>query len=144
MLAGPAIGRIGPPLAFALTAATLLLPATVAPLFRVSDYGAHREGLLVSSAAALWRDGFPSLGTLVALFAIVLPLLFLTLLIWVLATLLMDRRAALGPVFRWVQHLQPWVMIEVYLMGGFVAYNRIKVVANVELRQWEKTIICPN
>jgi paraquat-inducible protein A len=133
MLAGPATGRIGPPLALALAATPLLLAATVAPLFRVSDYGAHRDGLLVSSAAALWRDGFPSLGTLVALFAVVVPLVYLGLLILVLGRLLADRREGVGQLFRWVQHLRPWVMIEVYLVGGFVAYNRIKVVANVEV-----------
>jgi paraquat-inducible protein A len=133
MLAGPATGRIGPPLAFALAAFALLLPAATAPLFLVTDFGAHRQGLLLTSAAALWRDGFPSLGALVALFAVAIPFVYLALLIWVLGSLLLERGAAIGTVFRWTRHLRPWVMIEVFLVGGFVAYSRLKVVANVEV-----------
>ena len=132
-LAGPATGRIGPPLAFAAAALVLLLPATILPLFQVATFGAHREGWLPDSAGALWRDGFPSLGVLVALFSIAVPVIFLGLVIWVLGSLYLGRGQRVGPLFRWVRHLRPWVMIEVYLVGGFVAYSRLKVVANVDV-----------
>jgi paraquat-inducible protein A len=36
-------------------------------------------------------------------------------------------------MFRWVQHLRPWMMIEVFLVGCFVAYSRIKVVSTIEI-----------
>ena len=45
----------------------------------------------------------------------------------------MGWRRRLGPLFRWVQYLRPWMMIEVYLVGGFVAYSRIKVVATIDI-----------
>jgi paraquat-inducible protein A len=114
-------------------ALVLLLPALVAPLFRVSTLGAQREGWLPSSAGALWHDGFASLGVLVALFSIAIPLIYLSLLIWVLARLYAGQGRGVGSVFRWTRHLRPWVMIEVYLVGGFVAYSRLKVVANVDV-----------
>lgn len=131
MLAGSATGRIGAPLALASTALVLLVPATVTPLMLVSTYGADRESGLPSSAIALWRDGFPSLGVLVALFSIALPFVFLVLLIWVLANLHFGGRAPVGSAFRWTRHLRPWVMTEVYLVGCFVSYSRIKVVSTV-------------
>src|SRR5713101_2426248 len=87
VLAGSATGRIGAPLALASAALVLLIPATVAPLMVVSRYGASREAWLPSSASALWRDGFPSLGLLVAVFGIALPYVYLGLLIWVLGNL---------------------------------------------------------
>jgi len=111
----------------------MLIPATVSPLMHVSTYGAARDSWLPSSASALWQDGFPSLGLLVAVFSIALPFIYLALLIWVLANLHFGGRGAVGPVFRWTKHLRPWVMTEVYLVGCFVSYSRIKVVSNVTI-----------
>lgn len=131
VLAGPATGRIAAPLALAIAALVLLIPATVTPLMVVSSYGADREGWLPTSASALWNDGFPSLGVLVAVFAIGLPFVFLGLLIWVLASLRLRTPGPVGAAFRWVRHLRPWVMTEVYLIGCFVSYSRIKAVSTV-------------
>jgi paraquat-inducible protein A len=131
VLASSATGRIGAPLALATAALVLLVPATVAPLMLVTTYGAEREGWLPSSATALWRDGFPSLGLLVAVFSIALPFVFLGLLIWVLANLHFGGRGPVGSAFRWTKHLRPWVMTEVYLVGCFVSYSRIKAVTTV-------------
>jgi paraquat-inducible protein A len=117
----------------AFGALILLIPATLAPLITVTAHGASREGGLPSSAAALWQDGFPSLGVLVATFSIALPFAFLVLLIWVLGSLQFGLRAPVGSAFRWVKHLRPWVMIEVYLVGCFVSYSRIKAVSMVTI-----------
>ena len=43
------------------------------------------------------------------------------------------RDSVRGAAFRWAKHLRPWVMIEVYLVGSFVAYSRIKVLASVQI-----------
>jgi paraquat-inducible protein A len=133
VLAGSATGRIGAPLALAIAALVLLFPATMAPLMVVSTHGADREGSLPTSATALWHDGFPSLGLLVAAFSIALPFVFLGLLIWVLANLHFGTGRPVGSAFRWTKHLRPWVMSEVYLVGCFVSYSRIKAVANVTI-----------
>jgi paraquat-inducible protein A len=129
VLAGKVTGRIGAPLALASAALVLLIPATVAPLMVVSAHGANRESDLPSSATAMWSDGFPSLSVLIGLFSIALPFLFLSLLVWVLASLQFGLRAPVGPTFRWVKELRPWVMTEVYLVGCFVSFSRIKVVS---------------
>jgi paraquat-inducible protein A len=132
-LAGSATGRIGAPLALSAAAALLLIPATIAPLMLVTTYGAEREAWLPSTAAAMWHDGFASLGVLIAVFSIALPFVFLGLLIWVLASLHFGTgtRAGVGSAFRWTKHLRPWVMTEVFLVGSFVSYSRIKAVSTV-------------
>ena len=143
VLAGPANGRVDAPLALTVAALLLLLPALTAPLMTVSSLGAVRASWLPSAASGMWSDGYPSLAVLVAAFSIALPAAFLGLLIWVLGNLHFARRrpspgrasgrVALGPTFRWVQRLRPWVMIEVFLVGSFVAYSRIKVISTVEV-----------
>jgi paraquat-inducible protein A len=121
------------PLALAGGALILLLPTLVWPLMTVSSLGAQRQSWLATCVTALWAQGFSSLATLVAAFGIVLPLLYLAALICVLLSLRLRLGIAIGPLFRWVQYLRPWMMIEVFLMGGFVAYSRIKVVATIDI-----------
>ncbi len=133
VLAGPATGRVDAPLALSLAALLLLLPACAAPLMGVSTFGAYRETWFPSAVAAMWSDGFPSLAVLCGAFSIALPALFLGLLIWVLGSLHFGARAHLGPAFRWASYLRPWVMVEVYLVGCFVAYSRIKVISTVDV-----------
>jgi paraquat-inducible protein A len=132
VLAGSATGRIGAPLALATAALLLLVPATIAPLMLVSTYGADREAWLPSTITAMWNDGFASLGLLIALFSLALPFVFLGLLIWVLSNLHFGLGVrGVGGAFRWIRHLRPWVMTEVFLVGSFVSYSRIKAVSNV-------------
>jgi len=133
VLAGAATGRVDAPLALCVAALLLVLPAIAAPLMTVSSYGAFRSSWLPSSTSGMWIDGFQSLAVLVGAFSVVLPLVFLGLLIWVLGGLHWGRLHALGAPFRWAKRLRPWVMIEVYLVGCFVAYSRIKVIATVDV-----------
>jgi len=132
-LAGPATGRVESPLALAGGALLLLLAAIAWPLMTVSSLGAARQSWLHTCVSALWDQGFFSLASLVAAFTVALPCAYLLMLIWVLLALRFDFGGPLGSLFRWVQHLRPWMMIEVYLVGCFVAYSRIKVVATIEI-----------
>jgi len=132
-LAGPATGRVDAPLALAGAALVLLLAALVWPLMTVSSLGAARESWLDTCVSALWGQGFLSLAVLVAAFTVALPCIYLALLLWVLIALRFNLGGPLGRLFRWVQHLRPWMMIEVYLVGCFVAYSRIKVVSTIEI-----------
>ena len=133
ILAGAATGRVDAPLSWSIAALLLLLPALAAPLMRVSTFGAVRTSWVTSAVAGIWSDGFESLGVLVAAFAIGLPAAYLGLLVWVLGNLHFGQPAGIGPAFRWVKRLRPWVMLEVFLIGCFVAYSRLKVVADVEV-----------
>jgi paraquat-inducible protein A len=132
-LAGPATGRVDAPLALSASALALLVPASIWPLMTVSSLGAQRQSWLETCVTALWDQGFASLAALVAVFSIVLPCVYLGALVWVLTALRFDWRGRLGPLFRWVRYLRPWMMIEVYLVGCFVAYSRIKVVSTIDI-----------
>jgi paraquat-inducible protein A len=99
----------------------------------VSTFGAHRASWLYSGVGTLWRAGFESLAVLVAAFSIVLPIAFLTLLVAVLGGLHFGVRGPLGKLYRWAVYLRPWMMLEVYLVGCFVAYSRLRAIAPVDV-----------
>ncbi len=133
VLAGPAAGRIEAPLALASAALLLLIPATVEPMLMVAAHGAARTSGLWSGIAALWREGFAPLAAVVGAFSLALPYVYLAALIGVLASLRLGRRGHVGPVFRWVMRLRPWMMLEIFLVGCFVAYSRLHLVVGVHV-----------
>ncbi len=132
-LAGPATGRVDAPLALASAALVLLVPALIWPLMTVSSLGAVRQSWLQTCVTALWDQDFASLAAVVAAFSVVLPCVYLAALVFALFSLRFHVGVPLGRLFRWVQRVRPWMMIEVYLVGGFVAYSRIKVVSAIEI-----------
>jgi len=138
VLIGRAAGRIDLPLALATCALLLMVPATVAPLMSVSTFGAVRENWLPSGVAGFAGQGFPELGAFVLVCAVILPFAYLASLVWVLGSLHFAgprsrQNPGLGRLYRWVGLMRPWMMIEVFLIGGFVAYSRINTVASIEI-----------
>jgi paraquat-inducible protein A len=133
VLAGAATGRVDAPLAWAMAAMLLFIPACIAPLMTVTAVGAHRQSWIFMGVSALWNDHFRALAALVAVFSILLPFTFLAALIWVLGSLHYRSGGPIGSVFRWLKHLRPWMMLEVYLIGCFVAYSRIEAIARVDI-----------
>src|SRR6185437_6740283 len=128
LLAGAATGRVEAPLALALAALLLLIPATVEPLLSVASHGAARTCWLASGITGLWHEGFMALAVIVGAFCLAFPYIYLVALIAVLVTLRLDGRARLGPTFRWIMRLRPWMMLEIFLVGCFVAYSRLRLV----------------
>lgn len=138
LLAGRTAGRVELPLAFTTCALLLLIGALTAPLLSVSTLGAARSSGLWSGPYEFTRQGFPSLATLTLICTVILPFLYAGALAWVLGSLHLAREGsppnpALGRVYRWVRAMRPWMMLEVFLIGGFVAYTRIDVLANIEI-----------
>lgn len=130
-----AVGRIDMPLALATCALLLLVGAALAPMLTVSTLGAERQSGLLTGSRIFAEQGFPGLGLLTLVCAVVLPFVFLLGLVWVLGCIHFGatQRRELGRVYRWVGAIRPWMMLEVFLVGGFVAYTRIQTVAMVHI-----------
>ena len=133
LLAGTATGRVDAPLAFALAALLLLIPATVEPMLSVASHGAERTCWLWSGIVGLWQEGFAPLAVIVGAFCVAFPYVYLAALIAALAALRLGARAHIGAVFRWIMRLRPWMMLEIFLVGCFVAYSRLRLVVGVHV-----------
>jgi paraquat-inducible protein A len=117
---------IGAALACSLATLLLLVPVNVRPLLRVDLFGMHSQNITAAGIAQLWGHGWIWLAGLSALFVIVLPFLRFGLLSAVLAALRLDRRPPwLGRAFRWSLWLDPWAMLDVYLLAGCIGYYRL-------------------
>jgi paraquat-inducible protein A len=117
---------IGAALACSLATFLLLVPVNVLPLLRVDIFGMHSQNITAAGIAQLWARGWILLAGLSALFVIVIPFLRFGLLSAVLAALRFERRPSwLGAAFRWSLWLDPWAMIDVYLLAGCIGYFRL-------------------
>ena len=117
--------------AFAVILSALLLwiPGCLAPLLTVTAGGASRGANLIECAVRLWATGYPPLCALVVVLMLGVPTAFMLL---TLAQALPGARLR-GACSRVAGYLRPWLMTEVFVVGGCVAYSRIQTVATVTI-----------
>ena len=119
----------------ALSLASLVLFAIGAAntLATVGSAGRYRTAGLLSGPAALMQQGLWELAALVFATTVVAPLAVVGTSIYVLAGVrLRCPPPGLRQVFRLRTLLRPWSMIEVFLVGYFVAYSRLGALATIE------------
>ncbi|MDX6751648.1 paraquat-inducible protein A [Geminicoccaceae bacterium 1502E] len=113
-------------LAFGLAATVLFAAAHVFPFMSMSFQGREQVMTLLSGVEALYREGMAPLALLVLLTATVIPGIKLATGLYVLLPLRFGRcKPAGGAIFRLIEELRPWAMMEVYLLGVIVAYVKL-------------------
>ncbi|MDP1753269.1 MAG: paraquat-inducible protein A [Reyranella sp.] len=120
----------------ALNVAALVLFAILwlAMLMKVSTAGIVHETTLASGPIELVARGLWPLAAAVALTTVVAPLIRLTGMIYVLVGLkLPSPPPNLRGVFRVVRYMKTWAMLEVLLLGVFVAYTKLGDLVNIEI-----------
>ena len=125
---------IGAALACSLATLLLLVPVNALPLLRVDLLGMHSQTVTAVGVAILWAHGWILLAALSALLIIVVPFLRFGLLTAVLASISLDRRPSwLGAAFRWALWLDPWAMMDVYLLAGCIGWFRLMSIDQAHL-----------
>jgi paraquat-inducible protein A len=113
-------------LAFSSATFLLLFPLNILPLIRVDIFGRHADNVIGAGVAQLWSHGWILLAGLSAVLVIVLPFVRFGALTAVLGALRLGRRPRwLGPAFRWAVWLDPWAMLDVYLLAACVGFFRL-------------------
>jgi paraquat-inducible protein A len=121
-------------LALVLAGMVLLLVATQADFISLRFIGRGADTWLVSGPMELTADGAWELGLAVLLTTIVAPAVRMVCLAYVLAGVHLNRALpGLRTAFRWSEHLRPWAMVEVFLLGALVAYTRLADLFRVDV-----------
>jgi paraquat-inducible protein A len=122
------------PLACALAGLALYIAVIALQFSAIEIFGREHAATLVSFPEQLYITGFWELACLVLLFIIILPPIKLLLLALVLLGLRLSRPPyVLRLLFRIYSQIGPWAMIEVFLVGFFVAYTRLVNLATVDV-----------
>lgn len=120
------------PLALTIAALLVLVIANTAPLMRLSAVGRQSATTILGGTMQMWAQGEPITALIVAFCAVVAPAGWLLCL---LAVLLAVRRPPaprwVGTLLRLAEHLRPWGMLEVMMLGILVALIKIAELATV-------------
>jgi paraquat-inducible protein A len=120
--------------ALALTGLILYTIALGLPFMGFDMYGRGRQTNLVSAADAFASGGAWELAIVLAATIILLPIAKLLVLLVVSGGLALRHPPRwLYLPFRWYEKLTPWAMIDVYLIGVFVAYTKLSGMAHVDI-----------
>src|SRR5690349_11152224 len=125
---------LGRGLALNLAALVLLAVACTATLLTVSTFGMYRSATVLSGPLGFGQHNVWSLAAVVAFMTVVAPLLRLALVTYVLLGLRMPTPPChLRDAFRIAERMRPWSMIEVYLLGVFVAFTELPSSVHVDV-----------
>ena len=121
-------------LALTLTSFVLYLIAVWSPFLSVDILGRQRQTTMISLPIAFVADGAWELGLVVLITAIIMPICKIGIVLVVLLGLQVENPPRWLPaLFRWYQHIGPWAMVEVFLLGVFVAFTRLGAIATVQI-----------
>ncbi|MGE4045166.1 MAG: paraquat-inducible protein A [Acetobacteraceae bacterium] len=127
-------GSMALPLALNMAALVLFFLGAVMTLMSVRTAGQQTVATLLSGPAGLEEGGLWELGAVVVLTTFAIPLARVLCILAVLPALRLRRPPGwTRPVFAWAERLRPWSMIEIYLLGAFVAYVKLSDMVQVDL-----------
>jgi paraquat-inducible protein A len=125
-------------LAYTLAAAVLFVIANVFPIFAIEIQGSHSTINLLGAVRSLWDQQMQFISLLVFLTTILIPALELVTMIYLLLPLKFRHvPAGVSHVLRMMQVVEPWSMVEVFMLGVLVSLvkltNSFKVIPGVAL-----------
>jgi paraquat-inducible protein A len=119
-------------LALTLAASVLWVVANVFPFLSFEMQGRITQTTLASGVFDLWEQGVEGVALLVGFTAVAAPLAQLTLLLYVLLPVHLGRVPwQMHRMFRLLRRIQPWSMMEVFLVGILVAVVKLVDLAEV-------------
>jgi len=98
------------------------------PIVDLHVQGLHSSSTLFGSIRGLWGEERQMVAALVFATTLLFPLVDLSAM---LALLLLSRFGRPAPLWRFVQALRPWGMIEVFMLGILVAVVKLSHLAHV-------------
>ena len=122
------------PLALNIAGLVLFAIGTGWTLLSVSTAGQSRDADLLTGPREMGHFGLWELGAVVLATTVAAPLARIAATTAVLVSLrLRHRPPGIPALFAWTEHLRPWAMVEIFLLGLFVAYVRLSDIAHIDL-----------
>jgi paraquat-inducible protein A len=119
-------------LALSLAALFLYVPANIYPLMTINSFGRYSSNHLLSGLLGLWGEGAHAIGVLVFFCSVLAPLLLISAMLVLLLPIWFGVRP---PGARWLlrslEKINPWSMLDVYLLAVFVSFIKLADLAAV-------------
>lgn len=133
-LAAGARGSLQSTAAFAAAALILYVPANIYPIMRMHFYGAYSESTVWDGVVSLAQHNQWFVAAIVFLASIAIPLAKLSVLLYLVLTAALHRGRWLRDrtrIYRFVDVIGPWAMLDVFLLAVLVALVKLGTIATV-------------
>jgi paraquat-inducible protein A len=120
--------------ALSLAALILYVPANIYPILRMYYYGAYTENTIWDGCIRLFQDDQYLVAVIVFLASIVIPFFKLVGLFYLTITAKLGsaaRRRQRTWIFKFIDTIGPWAMLDVFLLAILVALVRLQQLASV-------------
>jgi len=119
-------------IAWTLSALILFMVAISFPFLGINSNGLERHTSLLTGIFEIYGQGMVSLAILVALTCVLVPVMQMVGLLYVFLPLKFNRKLPfVETIFRLFQHVQPWNMMEVFMLGILVALVKLGDIATI-------------
>jgi paraquat-inducible protein A len=121
-------------LALTVSALVLYIPANIYPILSMSLYGSYNENTVWDGVVSLMQHNEYFVAAIVFLASIVIPLLKLLGLLFLVASVKWGkgrRLRARTHIFRFIDAIGPWAMLDVFLLAVLVALVKLGDLARV-------------
>jgi paraquat-inducible protein A len=120
------------PLALLTAGVILFVMFNAFPFLTFKKEGLEHETHVVTGVRQLADQGMPELAALVAFNLIIAPGLQLLASLYVLVPVSLNRRVpGMFRVFRYLRLLQPWLMVEIFMLGVLVSMVKLAKMAQI-------------
>lgn len=119
-------------LAWTIAGLVLYAVATTFPFLAMKSGAIIQKTALLTGVRQLYQQNETTLAILVFMTCILIPLIQMCGLLYVFIPLKMNLRVRYAiPVFRLFQHVRPWSMMEIYLLGILIAMVKLGKMATI-------------
>jgi paraquat-inducible protein A len=119
-------------LAFTLGAVVLFVISNVFPILGIEVQGQATQSTLIGAVRSLYDQDMHLVAALVFVTTVVMPVIELSAMTYLLLPLRLGRAPRyFSPVFRVLQAVRPWGMVEVFMLGVLVSLVKLAHIANV-------------
>ena len=119
-------------LSLTIAGLVLFIVANTFPFLAMKSKGLVRETTLITGVKGLYQQGMESLALLVFLTSILVTFVHIAGMLYVLVPLKFNRVPRnLALVYRFIRSLQPWGMMEVFMLGILVSYVKLAKMAKI-------------
>jgi paraquat-inducible protein A len=126
------IDSINRTLAWTIAGLVLYCVAITFPFLAMKSGSIIRETALLSGVQQLYLQGEYTLAGIVVSTCVLIPLSQMLILLFIFIPLKLNIRIQyMIPVFRLFQHVKPWSMMEIYLLGILVAIVKLGKMATI-------------
>ena len=127
-------GGLDRPMALYLAAAILFIFANVFPFLTLDIQGREEMTTLLGTSMVLYSEGMGELAVVVLITSVLGPALLITSSLYVLVGVRLDRSLpGLRTALSWIRHLEPWGMLDVFMLGVLVSFVKLAGMATIHI-----------